>query len=142
MNETINKEIDLVNRTVGLPTEADFEFKETFIQELQYYEVLNSTLYLSVDPFMRVRMNDIKSYIPTYELNEVLSGGIVAEVVESKSTNFAQGDIVTGNLDWAKYSIAKETDIREIDPNVAPISTHLGVLGMPGLTAYFGLLNI
>src|SRR5690625_6817322 len=91
---------------------------------------------------MRGRMNDVKSYIPPFELNEVLSGGIVSEVVESKSTNFAQGDIVTGNLDWAKYSIAKETDIREIDPNVAPISTHLGVLGMPGLTAYFCLLNI
>src|SRR5690625_113349 len=142
MNETTNKEIHLVNRPVGLPTEADFEFKETSIPEPQDSEVLIRTLYLSVDPYMRGRMNDVKSYIPPFELNEVLSSEIVAEVVESKSTNFTQGDIVTGNLDWAKYSIAKETDIREIDPNVAPISTHLGVLGMPGLTAYFGLLNI
>src|SRR5690625_449551 len=142
MNETTNKEIHLVNRPVGLPTEADFELKETSIPEPQDSEVLIRTLYLSVDPYMRGRMNDVKSYILPFELNKVLSGGIVAEVVESKSTNFAQGDIVTGNLDWAKYSIAKETDIREIDPNVAPISTHLGVLAMPALTAYFGLLNI
>ena len=142
MNETINTEIHLANRPVGMPTEADFKFKETPIPEPEESEVLIRTLYLSVDPYMRGRMNDVKSYIPPFELNEVLSGGIVAEVVESKSTNFEQGDIVTGNLDWAKYSIAKETDIREIDPEVAPISTHLGVLGMPGLTAYFGLLNI
>lgn len=142
MNETINKEIHLVNRPVGLPTEADFDFKETTIPEPKDSEVLIRTLYLSVDPYMRGRMNDAKSYIPPFELNEVLSGGIVAEVVESKSTNFTQGDIVTGNFDWAKYSKAKEEDIREIDPDVAPISTHLGVLGMPGLTAYFGLLNI
>src|SRR5690625_2447905 len=142
MNETTNKEIHLVNRPVGLPTEADFEFKETSIPEPQDSEVLIRTLYLSVDPYMRGRMNDVKSYIQPFELNEVLSGGIVAEVVESKSTNFAQGDIVTSNIDWAKYSIAKETDIRDIDLNGAPITTHLVVLSMPGLTAYFGLLNI
>src|SRR5699024_6822869 len=111
MNETINTEIHLANRRVGMPTEADFKFKETPIQETEESEVLIRTLYLSVDPYMRGRMNDVKSYIPPFELNEVLSGGIVAEVVESKSTNFEQGDIVTGNLDWAKYSIAKETDI-------------------------------
>src|SRR5690625_4580742 len=123
MNETTNKEIHLVNRQVGLPTEADFEFKETSIPEPKDSEVLIRTLYLSVDPYMRGRMNDVKSYIPPFELNEVLSDGIVAEVVESKSTNFAQDDIVTGNLDWAKYRIARETAMRDMHPNHARIPT-------------------
>ena len=142
MNEITNTAILLTNRPIGMPTEADFEFIETTIPTPNDDEVLLRTLYLSVDPYMRGRMNDEKSYIPPFKLNEVITGGIVAEVVESKLPNFEQGDFVTGNLEWAKYSVATEQEIRKIDENVAPLSTHLGVLGMPGLTAYFGLLNI
>src|SRR5699024_9913741 len=92
--------------------------------------------------YMRGRMNDAKSYIPPFELNEAISGGIVAEVVESKLEDFKQRDIVTGNLKWSEYSLVNEKEVRKIDPTLAPISSHLGVLGMPGLTAYFGLLDI
>ena len=142
MSESINKEIHLANRPSGMPSQSDFNFIDTTIPTPNKNEVLVRTLYLSVDPYMRGRMNDAKSYIPPFNLNEVISGGIVAEVVESNIPEFEQGDIVTGNLDWALYSLANEDTIRKVDPAVAPISSHLGILGMPGLTAYFGLLDI
>jgi len=87
-------------------------------------------------------MNDRKSYTPPFQLNEVLNGGVVGEVVESKSDTYAKGDVVVGNLGWQDYSIAGEKEIRKVDADLAPVSTALGVLGMPGLTAYFGLLDI
>lgn len=142
MNNRTNKEIHLANRPVGMPTKEDFNFISKAVPTPNDKEILIRTLFLSVDPYMRGRMNDTKSYIAPFALNEVMMGGVVAEVVESKSPHFKRGDIVTGNLDWAKYSIASEEAIRKVDPTVAPISTHLGILGMPGLTAYFGLLHI
>jgi NADPH-dependent curcumin reductase CurA len=87
-------------------------------------------------------MNDRKSYAEPFRLNEPLSGGIVAEVIESKSDSFAMGDFVVGNLQWQDYSIAGEKQVRKINPEIAPVSTALGVLGMTGLTAYFGMLDI
>jgi hypothetical protein len=87
-------------------------------------------------------MNDRKSYTPPFQLNEVLNGGVVGEVVESKSDTYAKGDVVVGNLGWQDYSIAGEKEIRKVDADLAPVSTALGVLCMPGLTAYFGLLDI
>jgi NADPH-dependent curcumin reductase CurA len=87
-------------------------------------------------------MNDRKSYTPPFQLNEVLNGGVVGEVVESKSNSYAKGDVVVGNLGWQDYSIAGEKEVRKIEADLAPVSTALGVLGMPGLTAYFGLLDI
>jgi NADPH-dependent curcumin reductase CurA len=91
---------------------------------------------------MRGRMNDRRSYVAPFQLNEVLTGGIVGEVVESQSNNFVEGNFVAGNLGWQDYSIADEREVRKINPEIAPVSTALGVLGMPGLTAYFGLLDI
>jgi NADPH-dependent curcumin reductase CurA len=105
-------------------------------------QVLLRTRFLSVDPYMRGRMNDRKSYVPPFQINEVLNGGVVAEVIESKSSNFVKGDFVVGNLGWQDYSIAGEKEVRKINPEIAPVSTALGVLGMPGLTAYFGFLDI
>jgi hypothetical protein len=87
-------------------------------------------------------MNDRPSYVPPFALNEVMNGGVVGDVVESTSKMFVAGNVVTGNFDWADFSVAPETDVRKIDPDSAPISTALGILGMPGLTAYFGLLVI
>jgi len=87
-------------------------------------------------------MNNRKSYVPPFKLNQVLSGGVVGEVIESKSNNFIAGDFVVGNLGWQDYSIADEKEVQKINPEIAPVSTALGVLGMPGLTAYFGLLDI
>jgi len=87
-------------------------------------------------------MNDRRSYVAPFQLNEVLTGGIVGEVVESKSSNFVEGNFVVGNFGWQDYSIADEKEVRKVNPEIAPVSTALGVLGMPGLTAYFGLLDI
>ena len=142
MSETMQQEIQLANRPTGLPTQSDFNFVEKPMPTLQDNEVLVRTLYLSVDPYMRGRMIDAKSYIPPFQLNEVMTGGVVGEVIDSKSAAFQRGDIVTGNLNWAEYTAASEKAIRKVDPSVAPITTHLGVLGMTGLTAYFGLLDI
>ncbi|MHA6259900.1 NADP-dependent oxidoreductase [Sporosarcina sp. CAU 1771] len=142
MKQTTQQEIHLANRPVGMPSAADFEFKELPIPNLKDKEVLVRTLYVSVDPYMRGRMQDRKSYIPPFVLNEAITGGVVGEVIESKSDAFQPGDVVLGNLKWAEYTAASEKEIRKVDPAVAPISTHLGILGMPGLTAYFGLLDI
>lgn len=142
MKEITNTKIFLANRPTGIPSDSDFDFIDTEIPIPKDGEILIRTLYLSVDPYMRGRMNNVKSYAPPFELNKVITGGIVAEVVESKSANFVQGDIVTGRLDWARYSITTEQKVQKIDPSIAPISTHLGIIGMTGLTAYFGLLNI
>ncbi len=105
-------------------------------------QVLVRTRFVSVDPYMRGRMNDRKSYVPPFQLNEVLNGGVVGEIVESKSNNFGKGDVVVGSLGWQDYSIADEKEVRKINPEIAPVSTALGLLGMPGLAAYFGLLDI
>ena len=138
----MTKEIHLINRPKGVPSLDDFLFTETSLPELKHDEILIKTLFLSVDPYMRGRMQDTKSYIPPFKLNEVIVGGGVGQVTESKSENYNVGDFVTGNLNWAEYTITTSKNIRKIDSKVAPISTHLGILGMPGLTAYFGLLNI
>jgi hypothetical protein len=100
------------------------------------------TLYLSVDPYMRSRMNDRKSYVDPFPVGEAITGGAVAEVVESRSESFKTGDIVTGMLPWQLYSTVNASQLHKVDPALAPITTALGVLGMPGLTAYFGLLDI
>jgi len=105
-------------------------------------EVLVRTRYLSVDPYMRGRMSDRKSYVDPFAVNEVMNGGVVGEVIESRSDALKPGDIVTGQLPWQLYSAAGEGELRKVDPNLAPVTTALGVLGMPGLTAYFGLADI
>ena len=139
---TKQQKIILANRPEGMPSEEDFKFIEADIPQPEDHQILVRTLYLSVDPYMRGRMQDTKSYIAPFKLNEAITGGVVAEVVESKSDSFKQGDVVVGNIDWAEYTVANEKEIRVIDPSVAPVTTHLGILGMPGLTAYFGLLDI
>jgi hypothetical protein len=127
---------------MGIPDESCFKLIMSEIPQPGNGQVLLQTKFLSVDPYMRGRMNDRKSYVEPFQLNELLSGGIVAEVIESKSDNFAKGDFVIGNLQWQDYSIAGEKLVRKINPDIAPVSTALGVLGMTGLTAYFGLLDI
>lgn len=142
MTQAAQQEIYLAKRPTGLPTMEDFNFVERPIPTLKDKEILIRTLYVSVDPYMRGRMQDAKSYIPPFKLGEVIVGGVVGEVSKSNSDAFQPGDVVVGNLNWAEYTAAMEKDIRKIDPSIAPITTHLGILGMPGLTAYFGLLDI
>ncbi|CAN7558498.1 NADP-dependent oxidoreductase [Rossellomorea sp. LjRoot5] len=141
MPET-QKQIQLVSRPEGMPVKEDFLYKEIDVPTPSKGEVLVKTLYLSVDPYMRGRMSDAKSYVAPFQLNEALSGGAVGEIVESESDHFKKGDFVVGMLPWQEYSLANEKEVRSIDPDVAPISTHLSILGMTGLTAYFGLMDI
>ena len=142
MAPTTYKEIHLVNRPEGMPSDEDFKFVEQTVPALQDGEILLKTLYLSVDPYMRGRMQDAKSYIAPFQLNEAITGGVLAEVIASESPQFKQGDIVNGNLKWGEYNIAKADGLQKVDPSIAPITTRLGVLGLTGLTAYFGLLDI
>ena len=123
-------------------SEANFSIVETDLPRPQDGEVLLRTLYLSVDPYMRGRMNDRKSYVAPFEVNEVITGGGIGEVVESRSPALQPGELVTGILAWQLYSTAKAKDLVKIDSKLKPVTTTLGVLGMPGLTAYFGLLDI
>ncbi|WP_026695051.1 NADP-dependent oxidoreductase [Peribacillus kribbensis] len=137
-----NKQILLASRPVGMPDERTFEIREAAIPDLSDGEVLIRAVYVSVDPYMRGRMTDAESYIEPFPLNEVITGGVVGQIERSASPDFNEGDFVIGTLGWQEYSIAKAKEVRKIDPAAAPISTHLGILGMPGLTAYFGLLDI
>ena len=138
----MQKQIKLIKRPVGLPTKEDFEYHEVAIGEPTESQLLVRTVYISVDPYLRGRMNDVKSYIPPFELDSVITSGVIGQVVTSKSTQFKAGDLVMGSLGWQQYSIVNETDVRKIDTDLAPASAYLSVLGMTGLTAYFGLLDI
>jgi len=136
------QQIVLAARPKGTPTSADFRTENIELKAIEEGEVLLNGLYYSVDPYMRGRMNDAKSYAPPFQIDQPISGGIVAEVMESKSNKFNKGDIVSGMLPWQKSIIAKDSAIQKIDTGIAPASYYLGILGMPGLTAYFGLMHI
>jgi hypothetical protein len=142
MKKTINRQIILVKRPAGMPDESCFKLVEIPIPEPAKGQVLIRAKYISVDPYMRGRMKDRKSYLPPFQLNEAISGGVVGEVVETRSENFSTGDVAFGFLPWQDYSLADETNIRKLDTGAAAASTALGVLGVTGLTAYFGLLDI
>lgn len=142
MQQLSNRSIILKKRPVGMPTEQDFEYREAPVQEPQAGQVVVRSIYMSVDPYMRGRMSDAKSYIAPYNLNEVISGGIVGEIIESKSDAFQIGDKVIGMLGWQLYNVVDAKLVRKIDESVAPLSAYLSVLGLTGLTAYFGLLDI
>jgi len=138
----MQKQIVLKNRPTGTPTHADFEVVNVPVGELEAGEILIKTNYISVDPYLRGRMNEGKSYVPPFELNEMITSGIIGQVVESQSNRFTKGDVVLGSLGWQEYTIAKENTVRKIDQTLAPATAYLSVLGMTGLTAYFGLLDI
>lgn len=137
-----NKEITLASRPTGMPTSENFRFSETETAPLNDGEVLVRTLYISVDPYLRGRMREGRSYIAPFQVGDVITSGVVGEVVESRASSFQEGDIVTGMLGWRLYNVAKAEELRKVDPGMGPVTTALGVLGMPGLTAYFGLLDI
>jgi len=139
---TTNKQITLAVRPVGFPKESDFRLVEAPVPTPGPGQFLVQSLYLSVDPYMRGRMNAAKSYAPPVELGGVMVGGVVGQVVESRHSRFAAGEIVEGYFGWQQYALSDGAGVRKVDPSLAPISTALGVLGMPGLTAYFALLEI
>jgi NADPH-dependent curcumin reductase CurA len=137
-----NLQIRFKNRPTGLPTLADFESAETEIPRPREGEVLRRTLYLSVDPYMRGRMSAAKSYAKPMQPGDVMVGSTVSQVVESNDARFAPGDFVLGYDGWQTYAVGTAAGLRKLDPAQAPLSYALGVLGMPGLTAYVGLLDI
>ncbi|MBB3110822.1 hypothetical protein FHS18_002889 [Paenibacillus phyllosphaerae] len=137
-----NKQIVLVSRPVGMPTNENFLYREAPVAEPQDRQVVVQSHYLSVDPYMRGRMSDAKSYIAPYALNEVIVGGIVGEVVASKSDKLQVGDKVLGMLGWQIYNVVDAGNVTKVDDSIAPLSAYLSVLGLTGLTAYFGLLDI
>lgn len=139
---TTNHRIRLNSRPVGAPTAENFLFDEVPLEAPGEGQVLLRTLYLSLDPYMRGRMSDAKSYAKPVEIGEVMVGATVSEVIESNSPDFDPGDVVLGYGGWQEYSIEYASQLRRIDPEIAPVSTALGVLGMPGFTAYAGLLEI
>jgi NADPH:quinone reductase len=139
---TVNRQITLAARPVGFPKVSDFQLVYTPLPSPAEGEVLVRSIYLSLDPYMRGRMNEAESYARPVAIGEVLTGGAVAFVLESAHPEFRSGDVVEGMLGWQEYAVAQGHELRKIDPSFAPISTALGVLGMPGLTAFFGLLDI
>ncbi len=136
-----NKEIRLASRPSGMPARENFQIIETAVPQPNDGEVLVRSLYLSVDPYLRGRMREGRSYIPPFQVGDVIVNSAVGEVVESHSQAFQAGDIVTGLLGWRIYNVAKAEELRKVFPG-APPTTALGVLGPTGLTAYFGLLDI
>jgi NADPH-dependent curcumin reductase len=137
-----NRRIVLAARPVGEPKESDFRLEEAEIPRPAQGELLLRTIHLSLDPYMRGRMSAAKSYAKPVEIGEVMTGGTVSEVVESNNPAFAKGDILEGRSGWQEYAVVDGRGYRKVDPKAAPLSTALGVLGMPGMTAYTGLLNI
>jgi NADPH-dependent curcumin reductase CurA len=142
MTGTINREIRLKNRPVGLPSEHDFALVDVPLPTPGPGEVLVRNLYMSVDPYMRGRMLEQPSYVEPFRLGAPLDGGCVGQVVESNGGTLQVGDYVLGRKGWREYYASDGADLSKIDPALAPLQAYLGVLGMPGLTAYVGLLDI
>lgn len=142
MPPLINRQILLRSRPSGMPKPSDFELVESPVPPLGEGEFLCRTIYLSLDPYMRGRISGGPSYAASVEPGQVIVGGTVSEVMESKHPGLARGDLVLGYDGWQAYAVSRGVGVRKLDPEQAPISTALGVLGMPGMTAYVGLLDI
>jgi len=126
----------------GEPTDADFELVEQDVAELAHGEVLVRNAFVSVDPYMRGRMTGIRTYVPPFELGSVITGESVGQVVSSRHDGFAEGDWVRSMLGWRELGVAPGDSLGKLDPELAPPSTALGVLGMPAMTAWYGLLEV
>ena len=142
MTDAKNRQIILVSRPYGEPAPENFKLAEAPIPAIGPGQVLLKTKLLSLDPYMRGRMNDAKSYAPPFAIGEPLGGQTVSEVIASNNPEFAVGDVALAFGGWQDYSVSSGGDLQKLDPSAAPVSTALGVLGMPGMTAYTGLRNI
>jgi len=142
MSHTLNERIVLASRPTGLPRPDNFRLEQDALPVPADGQVLLQILYLSLDPYMRGRMDDAKSYAKPVDVGAVMEGGTVARVVESRHEGFAPGDVVLSHSGWQRYALDDGANLRKLDPAAAPVSTALGVLGMPGFTAWAGLLQI
>ena len=138
----MNNTIILNSRPVGTPKLSDFKFVQEEMPNIQEGEIFLKTKFVSVDPYLRGRMSDARSYVPPFELQKALSSGVVAEVIDSTNENFRVGDFVTGMLEWKEFQTSTGKDLLQVSDRSAPLSAYLGILGMTGLTAYFGLTEI
>ncbi|MEE8220922.1 MAG: NADP-dependent oxidoreductase, partial [Woeseiaceae bacterium] len=139
---TTNKQVRLASRPSGWVTADNFTLTEEAVPEVGQGQLLVRNLCMSVDPYMRGRMNKAKSYVPSFQVGEVLQAGVVGEVIASSNKDYAEGDFVTGMLGWENYSLSDGTGLHKVPKGPAPLSYHLGILGMPGMTAYVGLHTI
>lgn len=142
MTELSNKRIVLASRPSGRPSAENFRLETAPVAEPADGQVLLKLHYLSLDPYMRGRMSDAKSYAAPVAVGDVMEGGTVGEVIASRHKDFAVGDMVLSHSGWQTYAVADASALRKLDPDTAPLTTALGVLGMPGFTAYAGLLTI
>src|ERR1035441_3364011 len=139
MSKLTSREIRLASRPNGLPTADNFTLAGTASEPLKDQEVLVRNLFMSVDPYMRGRMNDRKSYVPPFEIGKPLEGGAVGDVIESRAPEFKPGDVVTSNFGWREYFVATPEQLHPVSREIQPLSVYLGTLGMTGMTAWAGL---
>ena len=137
-----SREVQLAARPQGAPTPSDFRVAEVEVRDPQDGEVLVRNRWMSVDPYMRGRMNDAKSYVPPFELDRPLDGGAIGEVLVSRVEGVQEGDLVLHGLGWREHAVVRERFLRPVDPAIGPPQAFLGVLGMPGLTAWAGLFDV
>ncbi|WP_256465467.1 NADP-dependent oxidoreductase [Halorientalis marina] len=142
MTDPVNRQWALAKRPEGMPCEDTFELRKQPVQEPGPDEVLVKTHYLSVDPYMRDRMRAGESYAKPWDVGEVMEARVVGEVQTSKHPEFEKGDVVSGMLHWAEFTVVKGAKLTQIDLEGIPVSTAVGVVGMPGRTAYFGMLDV
>ncbi len=139
---TVATQIVLAKRPAGDVTSDCFRAEKVTLPALGDGQLLIRSRFLSLDPYMRPRMTELRSYTPPFELDKPLTGGSVGEVVESRNPRFAKGDTVIGMMNWASHTLHDGKGLRKIDPTIAPLSAHLGVLGMPSFTAWYGITHI
>jgi hypothetical protein len=140
--EGVSREIRLVARPQGFPGEDLFEVAESRIPDPSEGQVLIRNAYFSVDPYMRPRMNDVRSYVAPFTLGEAMTGGAVGRIAASRNSRYSEGDWVLHQLGWREWALSDGSALRRLDPSAAPLSTALGVLGMPGFTAWYGLFAL
>ena len=137
-----SRQIELKSRPEGVPTEANFQLGEATLSAIVDGEFVVQNEWMSVDPYMRGRMNDSASYVPPFQIGKPLEGGCVGKVIESRNDDFAVGDYVLGNLGWREKWKSSGEGVSKVDPNLAPVQTYLSVLGMTGMTAWAGLTRV
>lgn len=139
---SVNRQVKLAARPIGMPKRSDFAFADAPVGEPGPGEILVRVAYISLDPAMRGWMNDARSYIPPVKLGDVMRAGGIGEVVASGDPTFAVGDTVVGLTGVQRFALGRASDFTKVDPKLAPLPVYLSTLGMPGMTAYFGLLDI
>jgi len=137
-----SREIRLKQRPRGMPQASDFELAEASVADPQDGQFLVRNVWMSVDPYMRGRMTEQKSYVESFQIDQPLDGGCIGQVAASKNADFAKGDFVLGQLGWREYWLSGGQGVAKVDPSVAPVEAFLGPLGMPGMTAYAGMTRV